>query len=256
MRFRISILFPCCAVACIAAQHLAYAGTIVPDIDDSDPSNVFTSTVTTTTGANSYAPTLENGVTLAAQLTPSQADVAAPDTTAVAVIETGGTTSGSGIWLLGGNYWFLTSNGNPNALPADADGSDSGIGVNLGPAIADQQNEVWASFDGAGAVLRAGVNGAVAIYPLSNVSGTWNWTGNDTVSFGVASPVVTGANFGHRGGLVDNLTAPAMFDTNAAVDLTGTVSLGQVFNTVSNVPEPGSLALLGLITAGLLHRRR
>ncbi|MCA9239984.1 MAG: PEP-CTERM sorting domain-containing protein [Planctomycetales bacterium] len=243
-------------MACLAAQLPAFAGTIVPDIDDADPSNVFTSLVPTTTGANSYAPTLANGVTLAAQLTPNQADVSAPATTAVAVIETGGTTSGSGIWMLGGNYWFLTSNGNANALPSDTDGSDSGIGVNLGPAVADQVNNVWASFDGANAVLKAGVNGAVASYPLSNVDGTWNWTGNDTVSLGQASPVVTGANLGHRGGLVDNLTPPAMFDTNAAVDLSGTVSLGQVFNTVSNVPEPSSLTLLGLVAAGLLRRRR
>ena len=256
MSHRFTLLFMCCAAAFSAVQSSGVAGTIVPDIDDTDSSLVFSATTPTTTSTDHYAPTLSNGVTLAAQLTPNQADVDSPADAAVAVIETGGTTSGSGIWLIGGNYWFLTSAGSSSALPSDNDGSDNGIGVNLGAAVAGQQNQVWASFDGANALLKGSVNGVVTDYPLVNVSGTWNWTGNDSVSLGQVDGTVTGANFGFRGGLVDGLTAPAMFDTNAAVDLDGTVSLGQVFNSVSTIPEPSGLVLAMLFAVGLAAKTR
>lgn len=259
MFLRIAVLFIGCAGAISGWQPTLFAGTIVPDIDDNDSSLVFSDTTVASTSDGSFAPTLANGLTLAAQITPTQADIDSPADKAVAVIETGGTTSGTGLWIVDGDYWFLTSSGNPSALPTDSDGANQAIGVNLGAAVADQQNEVWASFDGANALLKGSVNGVVTDYLLANVNDGWNWAGNKSVSLGEASLTATGANLGWRGGLVDNLVAPATFDTNAAVDLDGAVSLGQVFNTISNapatIPEPSSIALVGLLAAGLLRRR-
>ena len=242
-------------------QTHCVAGSIVPDLDDGASSLVFSSTTAVaSSGLNAFTPNLADGVTLAAKLTPNQTDLATPVESAIAVIETGGTTSGSGIWLLGGDYWFLTSSGNANALPADLDGSDGGVGVNLGAAVADVENLVWASFDGANGLLKASVNGVVSDYAIANVGSGWNWGGNKSVSFGIPDPEVTGANMGWRGGLTDGLTPPAMYDTNSAVSLSGTVALGQIYNTVSvtpvAVPEPSTLALAGLCALGLLGYRR
>ncbi|QDU56319.1 hypothetical protein [Aeoliella mucimassa] len=254
------LCFTLLAIGLMAGFSTLQAGTIVPDLSDSDASLVYSDTVVGSTIANYFAPTLADGVTLAAKLTPTQVDIDMPAESAVAVIETGGTTSGSGIWLLGGEYWFLTSNGNAGALPADADGGDSGIGVSLGSAVPGQENLVWASFDGANGGLKGSVNGVVTEYPLANVGGGWNWGGNKSVSFGEPDPTLTGANYGWRGGLVDNLTSPALYDTNSAVSLDGTVALGQIYNTVSatpvSVPEPSSLLIAGLMAAGLIAYRR
>ncbi len=242
-----------------AACGMVSAGTLVPDL--SDGSAIYSTTVRGSTGVDVYpAPVLANGMTLAARFTPSAADITNSASGAVAILETGGTTSGTGLWLINGNVWFLSSSGNQNAFPtgpSDLDGSNNAIGVQLGTVAAGVQTDIFASFDTANATILVGQNGSYSDFTLTGVTGGWNWTGNDTVSFGdLALDQPSAGIFGFRGGLTDNNTA-GLFYTNSAIALDGTVSLGQVFNAVSTVPEPTSgLLALGALAATAIRRRR
>lgn len=251
-------LFQCVTATAACLMGLSvYGGTIVPDLNDGDA--VFSSTTPTTTGIDSYAPTLANGVTLAASVTPTALDISNSAAGAVAVIETGGTTSGTGLWILDGNLWFLASSGNATAVPSsslDLDGSDKAIGVQLGAVTGGIQLDVFASFDGANGSLLVSQNSSVSTFSLSNVTGAWNWTGNDSVGFGIADPTLSGANLGWRGGLADLAAGTSIFSCNSAQSLDGSVTLGQVFNAVSTVPEPGTSALIGFGLAALIGVRR
>jgi hypothetical protein len=247
--------------AAVAASGSALGGTIVPDLNDGDA--VFSSTIPTTTGTNSYNPTNANGVTLAARFTPSALDITNSASGAVAIIETGGTTSGTGLWILDGSVWFSSSSGDQNAFPSsssDLDGSDSAVGVQLGSVTAGSEMTVFVSFDTAGGSLLASQDSSISVFTLAGVADGWNWTGNDTVGFGIADPeVAAGGNLGWRGGLgdLDGLEPPSLFNGNTAMDLDGSVSLGQVFNDVSAVPEPSTVSLLaGLFGFAVLRRRR
>ena len=255
MRSRLNSLF--LVVVAGATSGVATAGTIVPDLDDGTA--LFSSTTTTTTGANSYNPVVENGMTLAARFTPSAVDITNSATGAVAILETGGTTSGSGLWIINGSVWFLSSSGNATAFPtgpSDLDGSNGAIGIQLGSVTAGVATSIFASFDGANATVLVGQNGAYSDYSLTGVGSGWNWTGNDTVGFGIAATDEPAAGLkGFRGGLTDNNTA-GLFFTNNGVSLDGTVALGQIFNAVSTVPEPGSVLLAAGGLAVLAGRRR
>jgi hypothetical protein len=197
-------------------------------------------------------------MTLAARFTPSATDISNSGSGAVAVIETGGTTSGTGLWILSGSLWFLGSSGNATAVPSsslDLDGSDNAIGLDLGPVTGGIETTVFTSFDTANGSLLVSLDSNVSTFSLSNVSGTWNWTGNDSVGFGIADPTLSNGNLGWRGGLAD-LSDSSLFNANIGLSLDGSVSLGQIFNAVSTVPEPGTMSLIGLGFAALVCMRR
>lgn len=250
--------------AALLAAGAAHAGVIVPDLNDA--SAIYNSTTASTATVST---TRANGLTLAASLTPSAADVTKTNG-AVAVIEIGGTQNGSGLWILNGNLWFISHSSQNIVFPssgADFSGADSAIGLNLGTVAADTQVDAFVSLNIATGTLIASLNSVVNSYSLTGVAagaGGWNWHGNNTVSSGSPDPFADGALGGHngyRGGLTydnpsDAITVDPLFNANNAVALNGTLHRGQVFNTVSAVPEPGAaaLGLLGAVT--LLRRRR
>ncbi|HTI97581.1 MAG TPA: PEP-CTERM sorting domain-containing protein [Dongiaceae bacterium] len=237
----------------------ASAGSIVPDLNDG--SAVFSSTVALTNTI--AASTLANGVTLAARFTPNATDVANSANGPVAVLEIGGSSNGSGLWIINGNLWFIGKGaGNATGVPdsnLDLDGTGGAFGAQLNAITAGVSLDVFASLDTVNGTLLISQNSVVTKFSLSNVTGTWNWQGNRTVGFGVADPTVIGVNFGYDGALADLPAGTSPFSDNSAVSFSGTVGLGQIFNGVSTVPEPGVTALVGmggLGLAGLFGLRR
>lgn len=248
----------------LLAAGAAHAGVIVPDLNDA--SAIYNSSTATTATVTS---TRANGLTLATSLIPTVADVTKTDG-AVAVIEIGGTSNGSGLWILNGSLWFISHSSTNTVFPssgADFNGSDSAIGVNLGAVTANAQTDAWVSLNIASGTLVTSLNSVVNSYALTGVAAGaagWNWHGNNTVSFGSPDPFADGTLGGHngyRGGLSydnpsDAITLDPLFNANNAVGFSGTLVRGQVFNTVSSIPEPGAavLGLLGMVP--LLRRRR
>ena len=257
---RISLM----ATAALLAGGAAHAGVIVPDLND--VSALYNSTTASTA---TISTTRANGLTLAASLTPTVADVTKTDG-AVAVIEIGGTSNGAGLWILNGNLWFISHSSQNVVFPssgADFIGSDSAIGLNLGTVAADTQVDAFLSLNLASGRLIASLNSVVSTYTLTGVAAGaagWNWHGNNTVSFGTPDAFADaglGGHNGYRGGLSydnpsDAITLDPLFNANNAVAFSGTLIRGQVFNTVSAVPEPGAavLGLAGMVT--LLRRKR
>jgi PEP-CTERM motif len=245
--------------ACLIGASV-YGGTIVPDLNDA--SAVYSSTTATPlTNTVIASQTLANGVTLAASFTPNATDIANSANGPVAVLEIGGSSNGTGLWIIGGNLWFLSKGTSaPKAVPSstlDLDGSTKVIGVQLDPITADVQLNVYASLDTANDSLLISQNSSVITYALSNVASTWNWQGNDSVSFGIADPTLpSGGNMGWCGALADLAAGTSPFSDNSAQSLNGNVSLGQIFNAVSTVPEPSTLALGVLGGAAVLFLRR
>lgn len=254
----------CAAVVVVGGVvDSARAGTIVPDLNDGDA--IFSSATpvaTTATTANNA-----NGVTLAASLTPDATDITnsatGPTGGTVNIIEIGGTANGAAIMISDGQYLFTTnfenngSGGGARGSSADdTDGADGIISVFLGDAVAGESAEVWASFDASADVVRFGLNGTLNEVALTNVADNWNWSGNDTLSIADIDPTN-----GSRGGLFDigdyaSAPFPDNFAAAASSTLSGSFTLGQYFNDVSAVPEPASLALVGLGGLCLIARRK
>ena len=243
--------------ACLLAMSVAgvaSAGVIVPDLDDSSAFYDSTTAGTATLGGQ----TLANGITLAAQVTATAADITASQAGAVNVIEIGGTAKGSAILIKDGNFIFVTKNDANSAAPVmdETDGANHMIGITLGAVTADLDTQVWASFDGENGVVRYSLNGAANEVSLSNTAG-WNWVGNNTLSLGMldtAAGFYAGcADYG------DYAAAPYPednFSSFLASNFAGTVTQGQYFNDVSNIPEPATMGLLGLAGAGMVFMRR
>ena len=206
------------------------------------------------------------GLTMNVTLTPNATDIA-QTANAVNLVEIGGNANGSGLYLRGGQIYFLVkmSGAATNAVtegqyPDTAqDDTNNMIGVRTSN-IAGISN---------GGVLTAGVEYSVAgILDIANntvtlaikpdggsiTSQTWaitrdssNWAGNNTVvSFNPPGNAGAGnTNAGH----------PFQEGTANMKALTGDAGQALIFNEVATlVPEPSSLALLGL--GGLLLARR
>lgn len=241
------------------APAAALAGAIVPGLNDGDATE-FTApdqeaTITDPGSA------LANGLTLAVRTTMDSTDIANSATGAINLLEIGGTTSGTSLLVVNGSYWVSGSAGNAQAQPIsglDLDGSDGVIGVEIGAVLQDVEQEVFFSLDNANSRLVVGLDGVISEYALTGVGAGWNWRGNRTMTFAGNNDTLTGNPnpifYGWRGGLSDDNT-DGVFFTNNAFDPSGTVSLGQYFNTVTSVPEPSALLLLSLGVLGVLRRR-
>ncbi len=203
--------------------------------------------------------TLANGITLAAQVTPTAADLTASTTGTVNIIEIGGTAKGSAILLKDGNFIFVTKNDANSASPVleDTDGVDHMIGITLGAATADLDTQVWASFDGGNGLIRYSLNGVANQLSITGTAAGWNWVGNNTLSFGMQD-TQTGW-YGGCADLGDYAGAPYPADNFAsalATPFAGTVTRGQYFNAVSAIPEPATAGLMGMMGFGILFFRR
>ncbi|AQQ08742.1 Immunoglobulin I-set domain protein [Sedimentisphaera cyanobacteriorum] len=240
MKKLLLILF-CCLVAASA-----WAGEIVPQFDDGDALVDYTAArdgVANPADIISLNP--GSSITFAAKFTPSVADVT-EDSGPVAVIETGGTTYGSGIWLCNGelHYAFRANvSGNNDRTFDDFAFADGAGAVKMGNVEAEQEVKAWVSLDLNSGTVLCSVNGVKRIYYLDTYPASTNLTGNQSVSFLTNGSIIGG----HMGGL--NLSSePLLNDGNVwgMNPVPGTELRGQIFSIVAdpdlmaNDPVPAS----------------
>ncbi|ARN57642.1 LamG-like jellyroll fold domain-containing protein [Sedimentisphaera salicampi] len=237
---KVLLTFLCCLFAASAM-----AGDIVPWFDDGDALVDYTAAKD---GANGDITSLNPGSTIthAARITPSELDVT-EESGPVVIIETGGTLHGSGIYICNGEFVFaLRTGGSYGARPlTDLDGSDGAVSVEMGEAIAGQENNVYASLNLETGMVLTSVNGNSEIRYIVNGVSSDNLTGNQTVAFlGDQSLSV------HMGGLSSPDNPLLNTDNTWIFDgVPGAPVRGQIFgidinpNLMANDPSPATSAV-------------
>jgi hypothetical protein len=211
-----------------------WAGEIVPVLDDNAALVNFTAARAGVAG--DHAKITTGKITLAARFNPDVSMITGGPTI---VIEDGGTTNGTGLYVGDGNLIFAAKSNNQLGLPTsmnDTDFSDNALAIVLGPVNFGQENVVYASFDAAAGKLLSSINGQTQVYSILGSDATKNLDGNTSVSF-LGSGTITP---GHMGGLCETGAAqfPLLFWNNAR-NMTQTAGyinqFGQVFPEA--VPE-------------------
>ncbi|MEJ5260508.1 MAG: PEP-CTERM sorting domain-containing protein [Anaerohalosphaeraceae bacterium] len=246
-------------IVCLAAvvfAGMASGGVIIPSLDDGTALGTYTAA---RNGLLNEVPKITTGkITLAARFNP---DISQMTAGPVIVIENGGTSNGTGLYLASGNLIFAAKAANGRyAVPTSLNDTDfaneGGLGksmaVSAGPVNFGQENIVYASMDIVSGKLFICINGVGSLYTITNSTGTENLDGNCSVSFLGVSPIPSD-QYGWLGGLLeDNGTNnalslyPQLFWMNAVpmIQTPGYANqLGQIF--AAYVPEPASLVLLG-----------
>lgn len=253
--------------AVVLSASIACGGVIVPSLDDSTAIAAYTAARNGTV-INEVADITTGKITLAARFNP---DISQAEAGPVLVIEDGGTSNGTGLYLAGGNLVFVAKADNGRyAVPTGLndtdfanDGTGKSIAVLLGPVNFGAENKVYVSMDLVNGLLYASINGAGNSYGITNSTGAENLDGNRSVSFLGVDPIPAD-QYGWLGGLLEeNATNqastlyPQLFWTNT-VPMIQTAGydnpLGQIFAVY--VPEPASLALVGLGSWLVRSRRR
>ncbi|ARN55756.1 LamG-like jellyroll fold domain-containing protein [Sedimentisphaera salicampi] len=234
--------------SCLVAAS-AWAGEIVPQFDDGDALVDYTAARDGVANpADIQALNPGSTITFAAKFTPSVADVT-EESGPVAVIETGGTTYGSGIWICNGelHYAFRANvSGNNDRTFNDFEFADGAGAVKMGDIEAEQEVKAWVSLDLNSGIVLSSVNGVKRITYLDTFPASTNLTGNRSVSFLTDGSIIGG----HMGGL--NLSVePLLNDSNVwgMNPVAGTSLRGQIFSQVvdptllPNDPTPASASL-------------
>ncbi len=220
------------------------AGEIVPALDDSTALGDYTAAKAGV--ANEVADITTGIITLAARFNPDISQAAAGP---VIVIEDGGTSNGTGLYIAEGNLIFAAKGRNATLTqPAsmnDADYTDGCVLLTLGPVQYGVENNVYASFSlGAGKVYSS-VNGSAKIFNITGAVGGENIDGNRTVSFlGSGTIILDTGGAGSLGGLVSFEVASPVFpkvSASNAVNMVQTAGYnnqrGQVFNALAIPPQ-------------------
>lgn len=174
------------------------AGEIVPGLDDTTVLADYTDAYA---GAESDTTDNTTGLlTLAARFSPDESLASGGP---FIIIEIGGTTNGTGLYLGDGNLIFACKSANQSGLPEsmnDTDFSDGAMAVTLGAIDLGVENEVYVSMDLNSGVLISSINGTAALHTINGSDGTENLDGNRSVAFlgdGDVTP-------GFMGGLVED----------------------------------------------------
>lgn len=214
----------------------AAAGQIVPDLDDSAAIATFTAA----TSATVTVPNVTTGViTYAARFSP---DSSMAGSAPVIIIEDGGTSNGTGLYLVNGSVVFA---GKYGSLPGkssltldDTDFTDSAIAVTVGQVAFGAENKVYLSYDLNTGGLVASVNGVVTEFVITGSNTGINFDGNNSVFF------LAQNNKGWLGGLGEDAYTgtkiPELTAENCVsmVQTTGyTNQLGQIFSSGVTAPQ-------------------
>jgi hypothetical protein len=220
-------------MVCIGVAGLP-AGVIVPGLDDSTALADYSAARAGTT-----TDTVENAtglLTLAARFNPDASQMTGGP---FIVIEIGGTSNGTGLYLGDGNLIFACKNNNQLGLPAsmnDMNFSDNALALTLGPVVFGVENKVYISMNLNTGEFISSINGITTLHTITNSTGSENLDGNHSVSFLGLDALVPG----HMGGLVETGAAqfPLLFWNNAA-NMTQTAGYnnqrGQVFAAFVNL---------------------
>ncbi len=255
----------CLMAGLLMAAVSASAGVIVPGLDDGTALGQYNAARNGV--LNEVADITTGEMTLAARFNP---DVSQATAGPVIVIENGGTSNGTGLYLVNGNLVFCSkANNGRYALPTSlsdldftSDANGKAIAVDLGAVNFGAENNVYVSMDLNNGLLFSSINGVTVSYVITGTSGTENLDGNRTVSFLGVDPIPAD-QLGWLGGLLEegngnnaSTLYPQLFWTNA-VSMIQTEGydnqLGQVFSVY--VPEPATLLMLGL-GAVVLRKRK
>ena len=188
------------------------AGEIVPGLDDGTALADYT---TARAGLDGDTIDITSGqITLAARFNPDASQMTGGP---IIVIENGGTTNGTGLYLGDGNLIFACKNANQLGLPAsmnDTDFGDNALAITLGAVTFGVENEVYVSFDANTGELVSSINSVTTSHAITNSTGSENLDGNHSVSFLGSGAIIPG----HMGGLVETGEAqfPLLFWNNAA----------------------------------------
>jgi len=187
------------------------AGEIVPGLDDSTALADYTAARAGV--ANDTAKITSGKITLAARFNPDPSQMTGGP---IIVIETGGTTNGTGLYLGDGNLVLAAKSNNQLGLPTsmnDTDFSDNALAITLGPIKPGVENEVYVSFDAGTGELLSSINRVTQLYTITGANSSKNLDGNCSVSFLGSDTIIPG----HMGGLVETGADqfPLLFWNNA-----------------------------------------
>lgn len=169
------------------------------------------------------------GFSLDIAFTPREADVMVGSSRNV--WEIGGTSNGTGLYLIDGDLYFVSkmnsNNANKPAALTDIDWDGTGVSIPLSSGGLNPDERVSVALRFTLDALEYSVNGAAPVtQALANRGGSNNWRGTPDVNIGDVDP-----NTGQRGGLTTDAGSPFFTDNFASMtDGTASVLYARLWN--------------------------